>query len=134
MLFRSWYEILTEKIATGLDYRYAEQLLNADPMYDSRDHRGKAFARYYIEGPWFVQGSGIYRYQSSAGDYGDPGYSNAAWLFNAGLGYRLPTRHGILLLDVNNIFGQNVNINQSSYFNEPLWSNPTVTLVANFNF
>jgi tetratricopeptide (TPR) repeat protein len=129
-----WYEILTEQVATGLDYRYAEQFTNGDPDYDTRDHRGKAFARYYFEGPWFLNGAGIYRYQSSDGDFDDPAYSDAAWLFNAGIGYRLPTRHGILLLDVNNIFGQDVEINQSSYFNEPLWSDPTVTLVANFNF
>lgn len=129
-----WYEILTEQLATGLDYRYAEQFLAGEPDYDTRDHRGKGFGRYYFQGPWFVQGAGIYRYQSSDGDEGDSPYSAAAFLVNAGVGYRLPTRHGLLLLDVNNIFGQDVDINQSSYFNEPLWSDPTVTLVANFNF
>lgn len=129
-----WYEILSEQVATGIDYRYAEQFINSDANYDTRDHRGKAFARYYFDGPWFVNGAGIYRYQNSDGDNNGPAYSDAAWLFNAGIGYRLPTRHGILLLDVNNIFGQDVEINQSSYFNEPLWSDPTVTLVANFNF
>ena len=129
-----WYEVLSEQLATGIDYRFAQQLLSGDPNYDTRDHRAKAFARYYIEGPWFLQGSSIYRYQSSDGDFNSVPYSDAAWLFNGGVGYRLPTRHGILLLDVNNIFGQDVNINQSNYFNEPLWSDTTVTLVANFNF
>jgi hypothetical protein len=38
------------------------------------------------------------------------------------------------MLDVQNLFGQDININQLSYFNEPVFNDPTVRLVANFNF
>ncbi len=125
------YEVLSESWIAGLDYRYAEQLNYEDTS--SYDQRGKAFTRYYWTGGWFVQGSSTYRYQNFEGPVEVAG-ADGAWLFGAGLGYRLPTRHGILLLDVNNIFGENIDINQSTYFNEPVWSEPTVQLVANFNF
>jgi hypothetical protein len=52
----------------------------------------------------------------------------------AGIGYRLPTRSGLVLLDVQNIFGQDIDIDQLTYFNEPVFSDPTVRLAVNFNF
>jgi hypothetical protein len=52
----------------------------------------------------------------------------------AGTGYRLPTRHGLILLDVQNIFGQDIALDQIKYFNEPVFNDPTVRLTANINF
>lgn len=132
------YQVLTKKWVGGVDYRFVDQDTNGDDPSWSRDQRGTAFTRYFFAGGMFLQGSTTYRYQSRENlpinQGGAPSGSDAAWLFGAGVGYRLPTRHGILLLDVQNIFGQDININQLSYFNEPVYNDPTVRLVANFNF
>ena len=128
------YEVLSEHLVAGLDYRFAMQDIAGDDRYTTNDHRGKAFSRYFFTHGVFLQGSSTYRYQRE-NSY-DQGGSNSdnAMLFGAGIGYRLPTRGGILLLDVQNIFGENIDINQASYFNEPVFSEPTVALTANFNF
>ena len=133
------YELLTRNLAAGLDYRFAQENIpaNAGADFDANsiDHRGKMFGNYYFPNSmWFAHGAGIYRYQNFDGGVEYQNSNDAGFFFNAGVGYRLPTRHGRLRLDVNNIFGQDLNINQATYFNEPIWSDPTVVLVADFNF
>ena len=132
------YRVLDRHWVAGTDYRYVGQRMSGDDASQSRDHRGTAFTRYFFNGGLFLQGSTTYRYQSRnnvATDVGDsPNGTDNAWLFGAGIGYRLPTRQGMLMLDVQNIFGQDINLSQLSYFNEPVFNDPTVRLVANFNF
>jgi tetratricopeptide (TPR) repeat protein len=132
------YQVLDKHWVGGVDYRFVYQDTRGDDPSWSRDHRGTMFTRYFFADGFFLQGSSTYRYQSRDNlpidQGGTPTGSAGAWLFGGGLGYRLPTRHGIVMLDVQNIFGQDIDINQLSYFNEPVFSDPTVRLVANFNF
>jgi tetratricopeptide (TPR) repeat protein len=132
------YQVLNKHWVGGVDYRFVYQDTHGDDPSWSRDHRGTMFTRYFFADGFFLQGSTTYRYQSRdnlpINQDGPPTGSDGAWLFGGGLGYRLPTRHGILMLDVQNLFGQDININQLSYFNEPVFNDPTVRLVANFNF
>jgi tetratricopeptide (TPR) repeat protein len=128
------YKVMTRQLVTGVDYRFSRQAIKDEEH--SHDHRGVAFARYFFADGFFLQGSTAYRYQNqrSFSDQGNLTRSDGAWLMGAGIGYRLPTRHGLLLLDIQNIFGEDISIDQSSYFNEPVFSDPTVRLVANVNF
>jgi hypothetical protein len=134
------YEVLSRHWVIGTDYRYVRQDTN-DPTAASRithDHRSKAFTRYFFSGGLFLQGSATYRYQDRANvqiDSQGSGFgSDNAWFMGAGIGYRLPTRHGLILLDVQNIFGQDIALDQISYFNEPVFNDPTVQLAVNINF
>jgi tetratricopeptide (TPR) repeat protein len=134
------YEVLSRHWVAGIDYRYVRQDTD-DPVAASQishDHRGKAFTRYFFSGGFFLQGSATYRYQDRSNIQiaanGSPFGSDNAWFMGAGVGYRLPTRHGLVLLDVQNIFGQDIAIDQISYFNEPVFNDPTVRLAVNFNF
>ena len=102
--------------------------------YSIRDQRGKAFTRYLFENGIFLQGSSVYRYQHEIDGAVDENARDHVWLFNAGIGYRIRKRHGYLLCEVNNIFAQDVNLNQATYFNDPVFTDPRVQLVANFNF
>jgi hypothetical protein len=133
------YEVLSRNLVGGVDYRFVRQ--DIDPSGDgslTNDHRGQAFTRYFFASGLFLQGSATYRYQDRvnvalSGEAPSSG-SDGAWLMGAGVGYRLPTRHGLILLDVQNIFGQDIALDQTTYFNEPVFSDPTVRLTANFNF
>jgi hypothetical protein len=133
------YEVLTRQLVGGVDYRFVRQDINVpgDGAL-TNDHRGTAFTRYFFSNGIFLQGSAAYRYQDRrnvalSGEAPSNG-SDGAWLMGAGIGYRLPTRHGLILLDVQNIFGQDIALDQTTYFNEPVFSDPTVRLTANFNF
>lgn len=133
-----FYRVLDRRWVAGTDYRFLNQQTNGDDESTLRDQRGTAFTRYFFSGGFFLQGSGTYRYQSRANVMTDngsgPNGSDNAFLVGAGIGYRLPTRQGLLLLDVQNIFGQDIDLSQTTYFNEPVFNDPTVRLAANFNF
>jgi Flp pilus assembly protein TadD len=132
------YRVLDRRWVAGTDYRFVNQQTNGDVEATLRDQRGTAFTRYFFSDGFFVQGSGTYRYQTrdnvSADNGESPNGSDNAFLFGAGIGYRIPKRHGLISLDVQNIFGQDINLSQTSYFNEPVFNDPTVRLAANFNF
>lgn len=133
------YEVLSRNLVGGVDYRFVRQDINLPGDGSlTGDHRGQAFTRYFFANGLFLQGSAAYRYQDRrnvalSGEAPSNG-SDGAWLMGAGIGYRLPTRHGLILLDVQNIFGQDISLDQTTYFNEPVFSDPTVRLTANFNF
>ncbi len=132
------YEVLSRRWVAGLDYRYVKQDIGGDDPSRSNDHRSVAFSRYFFSNGWFLQGSATYRYQDRTNirlvSDGSPNGSDGAWFMGAGIGYRLPTRHGLVLLDVQNIFGQDIALDQLTYFNEPVFNDPTVRLALNFNF
>ena len=128
------YHVFNRQTVGGVDYRFVKQDTNGLDSNELRDHRASFFGRYFFSGGMFLQGSAAYRYQSRVNSAIFGTGSDGAWLMNAGIGYRLPTRHGLLLLDVQNIFGQDLELDQETYFNEPVFSDPTVRLALNFNF
>jgi tetratricopeptide (TPR) repeat protein len=129
------YQVLSDKWVAGLDYRYVHDD-TPDIANLINDQRGKAFTRYFFENGLFLQGSSLYRWQDAQfpEESGIASGTDHVWFFGAGVGYRLPTRHGFLLCDVQNIFNQDVNMQQTDYFNEPIFSDPRVQLVANLNW
>jgi predicted nucleic acid-binding Zn ribbon protein len=133
-----FYRVLSRRWVAGTDYRFVNQQTNGDDESTLRDQRGTAFTRFFFSGGFFLQGAGTYRYQSRSNVATDSGGglngSDNAFLIGAGIGYRLPTRQGIISLDVQNIFGQDIDLSQTTYFNEPVFNDPTVRLAANFNF
>jgi tetratricopeptide (TPR) repeat protein len=132
------YRVLDRRWVAGTDYRFVNQQTGGDDEATLRDQRGTAFTRYFFSDGFFMQASGTYRYQTRDNVIADNGGSSIgsdnAFLFGAGVGYRIPKRHGLISLDVQNIFGQDINLSQTNYFNEPVFNDPTVRLAANFNF
>jgi tetratricopeptide (TPR) repeat protein len=132
------YEVFSRRLVGGLDYRFVRQDAGGDDPFMSNDHRGTAFSRYFFAGGFFLQTSASYRYQDRQNiqltSEGALNGSDNAWFMGAGIGYRLPTRHGLVLLDVQNIFGQDIAVEQLTFFNEPVFNDPTLRLAVNFNF
>lgn len=128
------YHVFDRRTVGGLDYRFGKEETNGVDPNEVRDHRVALFSRHFFAGGLFLQGSAAYRYQSRVNSSIFGTGSDGAWLMGAGVGYRLPTRQGLLLLDVQNIFGEDIQLDQQTYFNEPVFSDPTVRLALNFNF
>jgi tetratricopeptide (TPR) repeat protein len=128
------YQVINNNFVVGSDYRYA--MSTADQADDAtlRDHLGKGFARYFFTNMFFVQTAANYRYQGRINNPVVPNGTSSGWTFDAALGYRLPTRQGVITAGVKNILGQNFDLVQYDYFNELTFNDPTVELAARFNF
>jgi tetratricopeptide (TPR) repeat protein len=129
------YQVISKQFVLGTDYRYSREWRDLDVTEALYDHRGRLLSRYFFTSGLFLQGTATYRYQERSGGSSETlGSSSNAWLMGAGVGYRLPTRHGIILAEVDNIFGQDIVIDDTTYFQDIVDSDPMVRLAANFNF
>ena len=131
------YQIVTDTFVLGNDYRYARNTVGLPDDSFIKGHRNRAFGRYFFTNMFFAQAGGTYLYQDRAGYEldGVPNGSDAGWMFDAALGYRLPTRHGFITAGVNNIFGQDFVLEQA-VFNENaiVVNDPIFELAARINF
>jgi tetratricopeptide (TPR) repeat protein len=131
------YQIVTDKFVLGNDYRYARYTVEQPDNSLLNTHRNRAFGRYFFTNMFFAQAGTTYLYQERAGyeDNGVPNGSDAGWLFDAAIGYRLPTRHGFITAGVNNIFGQDFLLEQAVFNDNTIVVNdPVVELAARINF
>ena len=129
------YQVISKQFVLGTDYRYSREWRDLDVTEALYDHRGRLLSRYFFTSGLFLQGTATYRYQERSGGSSEAlGTSSNAWLMGAGVGYRLPTRHGIILAEVDNIFGQDIVLDDTTYFQDIVDSDPMVRLAANFNF
>lgn len=131
------YQIVTETFVMGNDYRYARNTVDFPDDSFLKSHRNRAFGRYFFTSMFFAQAGGTYLYQDRAGYEldGVPNGSDAGWMFDAAIGYRLPTRHGFITAGVNNIFGQDFVLEQAVFNDNAIVVNdPIVELAARINF
>jgi tetratricopeptide (TPR) repeat protein len=131
------YQIVTDRFVLGNDYRYARNTVGLPDDSFIKGHRNRAFGRYFFTNMFFAQAGGTYLYQDRAGYEldGVPNGSDAGWMFDAALGYRLPTRHGFITAGVNNIFGQDFVLEQAVFNDNAIVVNdPIFELAARINF
>ena len=128
-----WYQVLNDQWVAGLDYRYAMESQDGLDSASLCDQKARAFQRYFLTQGIFLQGSSAYRYQGRFNDLTVAGNSSGGWLFGFGIGYRLPKRRGIVLAEIDNIFGTNLNLVQGRYFQDVIANDPMVRLSVNLN-
>jgi tetratricopeptide (TPR) repeat protein len=131
------YQIVTDTFVLGNDYRYARNTVGLPDDSFIKGHRNRAFGRYFFTNMFFAQAGGTYLYQDRAGYEldGVPNGSDAGWMFDAAIGYRLPTRHGFITAGVNNIFGQDFVLEQAVFNDNAIVVNdPIFVLAARINF
>jgi hypothetical protein len=131
------YQIVTDTFVLGNDYRYARNTVGLPDDSFIKGHRNRAFGRYFFTNMFFAQAGGTYLYQDRAGYEldGVPNGSDAGWMFDAAIGYRLPTRHGFITAGVNNIFGQDFVLEQAVFNDNAIVVNdPIFELAARINF
>jgi hypothetical protein len=131
------YQIVNDKFVVGNDYRYSRNTIGFPDDSFLKNHRTRAFGRYFFTNMFFAQAGGTYLYQDRTG-YELDGVANgseAGWLFDAALGYRLPTRHGFITAGVNNIFGHDFVLEQAVFNDNAIVVNdPIFELAARINF
>jgi tetratricopeptide (TPR) repeat protein len=131
------YHVVNDTFVLGNDYRYARDVTGTPDDSFLKNHRNRAFGRYFFTNMFFVQSGATYLYQDRTGyeDVGVPNGSDGGWMFDASVGYRLPTRHGFITAGVNNIFGQDFVLEQAVFNDRAIVINdPIVELAARLNF
>jgi hypothetical protein len=129
------YHIVTERLVLGTDYRYTRSVRSFPDDSSLIDHASKSFGRYFFTSMFFVQSAATYRYQDRTNSLvGLEDGTSSGWLFDAHLGYRLPTRQGTITAGVKNIFGQNFTLDQYLYNQEVVINDPVFELAARVNF
>lgn len=104
-------QVLAKKATASIEYNY---LIDEDRDNDaeSRTQRYRTSLNYFEENGFFAFTSGTWRNQSLDNFdevYGVPDGSKDFWIFDTGVGYRLPKRHGSVALVLNNILDSDFN-------------------------
>lgn len=129
-------QILTDETVATLDYQWTGFGFEQDDEEDFEyqvNRIGGSF-RYFRKDGWFAFTTGNWREQNRQGNFQEINGNNDFWIFDAGVGYRLPKRHGSLILQVNNIFDQNFLYDQSLGLEQYVRPDLSVSLVASVNF
>ncbi|RMG40713.1 MAG: hypothetical protein D6719_10220 [Candidatus Dadabacteria bacterium] len=100
------YAVLCKRATATLDYIHSELTSFAIDEVLKTDRLALAL-NYFLPSRWFGFLRGSYINQDANGVDTLKNGGDSFWLFDAGLGYRLPYRHGAVRLAVNNIFDQN---------------------------
>lgn len=131
------YHIFNDEFVVGNDYKYGRNDAGTPDDFFLENHRNRSFGRYFFTNMFFLQSGATYLYQDRNGyeAVGVPNGSDCGWMFDASIGYRLPTRHGFITAGVNNIFGQDFVLEQGVFSERSIVINdPMVELAAKFNF
>lgn len=129
------YNVVTQQLVIGADYRLARQnveFLEGD-LY-VQDQRASSFSRYFWDSGFFATTSASYRYQDRENSIFAPDGSDAGWMFSVGGGYRIPERKGLILLEVANLFSEDVFLDESAQFERTVPNDLSVRLAAQVNF
>lgn len=102
-------------LATRVEYQYekfdrGDEFSGIEEIVDLKMHRFQLGARFYHPSGFFAGLQTAYVYQD--GDFGDPaaapivGDDDDFWVVDAGVGYRLPRRFGMLSIEAKNLFDE----------------------------
>ena len=124
-----FYTLLSDEFAATLDYRGA-QIDFADGAIRSETDRVGVAARYFSTERWFAFLQGTYRNQEINDGASS---SDSFWLFDVGLGYRIPKRHGVLSLTFVNVLDESFQYDDLG-LEQPLFTDFGALFQARVNF
>lgn len=132
------YQVITDSLVGGLDYYWSGVSGPSDIYEGDQDrqlNRITASLRYFDISGFFLFGKSSWREQNLDLGSEDGADSNEDFmLFDAGVGYRIPKRHGSIILQCNNIFDQDFTYDQSLGLEEFVRPDFSVSLLAKLNF
>jgi Tfp pilus assembly protein PilF len=132
-----FYQVLCKESVATLDYQWTGFNRDQDGSedLDTQVHKIATGLRYFNKQGWFAFTNGTWREQNRQGYFPDEANgNNNFWIVDAGVGYRIPKRHGSIILQVNNIFDQDFNYDQSLGLEEYVRPDTSAALIASFNF
>ena len=109
-----FYQVLTDRVSATLDYLWSE-FEQTDPgaNQDIESHKIATGVRYFNSSGWFSFLDATWRDQERRESFFFDDGSSDFWVFDAGMGYRFPKRHGSVVLQATNIFDRKFNYDQS---------------------
>lgn len=127
-------QVLTDRWVTTLKHAWERGMGGGVDDVDSLElHRSEAALRYFDPSGWFAEALATRRDQKRRGGLLGDGH-DAFWIVDAGVGYRLPNRHGSLMATVTNLFSEDFTYDQSFGTEAPLSHDTGFLLGASFNF
>jgi len=135
-IFRSYlYQVLSKEMVGTLDYEWST-FKRTDPDIGDKVqlHKLAPSLRYFSSDGWFAFVTATWRDQIRRNDpFVDSG-SSAFWLFDAGLGFRIPKRHGSVVLKFVNLLNKDFTYDQSFGLEPVLRPDFGVRLETSINF
>ena len=128
-------QVLTDNLVSNVDYKF-EQFTLTDPEVsrDIKEHIAALTFKYFDESGLFPYVTSTWRRQDRSGSVVDAAGRSNFCLVDVGVGYRIPERHGNLLLEVSNLFDRDFTYDSLSGSEETLHNGVGVTLRAVVNF
>ncbi|MBX7137832.1 MAG: FecR domain-containing protein [Oligoflexia bacterium] len=130
-----WYQVLCRSVVLAVEGGWSDfERTDPELAQDIEAGRVGASLRYFHSSGLFAFTTATWRNQErNGGDFLEDG-SDSFWLLDAGIGYRLPRRHGIVQLKLLNLLDQDFEYDQSLGFEEFVRPDIGAALSATVNF
>jgi Flp pilus assembly protein TadD len=130
------YQVLSDSFVASLEHEWSYFTHTAPSDVDYNRialNRSSLGLRYFSTTGIFAEAVVTRRNQDRLGSFLGTG-DDTFWIADAKLGYRLPKRHGIVAIQVTNLFDKDFLYDQSLGIEEPVYSDLGIAAVASFNF
>jgi len=129
------YQVLSDQLVASLDYRYGtDAVTDREAGSDFLLHRYAAQLKYFHSSGFFGFTGATWRKQQGINNPAFADGKEVAWLFDAGVGYRLPKRRGTVQLEAFNLADTKFAFDQSRGFEDAFAAQLGLRLVAAINF
>ncbi len=131
-------QVITDRWVATANYEWAKvQSTDPDFLEDMRLNKLALQTKYFESHGFFPYVTGTWRHQNRDGiGYAGVGADGRSdfWIVDAGIGYRLPHRHGSIAVQLSNIFDRDFTYDQSEGIEPFIHSGIGVDLIAAINF
>ena len=129
------YQVLGSDFVGTFDYEYyLSENTHPDVGLEFDLHKAALGLRYFDDHGWFAFAVATWREQDRDGGAFLADGVRDFWVVDAGLGYRLPKRHGSVTLELDNIFDRDFSYDQSFGFEEFIAPEFSARLLFAVNF
>ncbi len=135
LLSSYWYQVLTPWLTSSAEYRYSlDNTFDPERAFRIETHRGILALRAFSSSGLFLKGSTTYIDQGRSNGLPEENGTANGLLLDAGIGYRLAERHGIVELNFKNMLDKELNLEPLLGVDSTFQSGFGVQLVSTFNF
>jgi hypothetical protein len=135
LLSSYFYQVLTNWLVGSAEYRFTlDNTFDPARQFRIETHRGTVGLRAFDSSGWFLKGSTTYLSQGRTRGLPEENGTTNGLLVDAGIGYRLRERHGIIELDFKNLLDRDLDVEPLLEVDTVYLSGFGVQLVGTFNF
>ncbi|MCB0340413.1 MAG: hypothetical protein KDD53_12455, partial [Bdellovibrionales bacterium] len=129
------YHVFTDRIVGAVEWSWSKfENTDVEDFQNLELHQVAHTVRYLDPSGWFTFGTGTWRQQQLDKSFFFEDQVSDFWLFDAGIGYRIPKRHGSIIAKVTNIFDQDFTYDQSLGYYEFVSPDVAFEIAFSINF